>query len=431
MANECSHCGQAVGFWNNVINRRQCSDCREGVEVAVEQWTSALHQCLEDRILTVEEEQQLVAYAAQLRLTRADLEPLRPRLERARVISAALVNQSPEVGCDLNLKDGECCLWTAPASLMEERVRREYHRGSRGTSIRIVKGVSFRIGATRGYSVPIHYMATVAYGRLYITTTRSMFVSPRKSVTVTHKELLSFEPFDDGLQLQTGRSTKLQVLKFDDGELAAAVLSGQLNAPTNGWSQRGARVPITQPGLTTWQSALPRRPLGWNKRAAGLIAMKTIAIVAMIMLPPVGVLFAWWRQLWSTRTRLAASVASLAFFAMVMSSHKASSKTVAPPPAPAPPTEVATPIPPPPTPLDDAQDFITACGKPTKDFTTMTNNHQIRHLVYAKASTELMFQAAPGSVWQLSSTHRVGLAPSLSVIELTKRLPCAGSVHHE
>lgn len=251
----CTHCNDPIGFWSRLINSQQCPVCRKAVKLARARWNAALDGCLEDRVLTAEEEAGLFAFAEQLHLTRADLAPLDYKLDRGRKISAALLNQAPIMPCSLNLKRGEQCLWSSPTDLLEERVRREYHRGSRGTSIRIAKGVSFRVGATRGYSVPVHYMATIASGHMYITTARTMFVSPSKSITVTHEQLLSFEAFGDGLQLHTGRGSKQQMFKFYDGEYAAAILSGLLNPPSHVFGSRPmGPVTYAYPGLTTYQA---------------------------------------------------------------------------------------------------------------------------------------------------------------------------------
>src|SRR4051794_35504886 len=107
MANECTHCGQAIGFWSRIINKEQCPLCRKDVKRARAHWAAALDGCLADRILTAEEEAGLFALAEQLRLTRADLGPFHYKLDRGRKISAALLNQAPIMPCNLNLKRGE------------------------------------------------------------------------------------------------------------------------------------------------------------------------------------------------------------------------------------------------------------------------------------------------------------------------------------
>src|SRR3954469_20733488 len=95
MANECTHCGQAIGFWSRIINSAQCPVCRKGVRLARARWGAALDGCLADRILTAEEEAALFVFAEQLGLTQADLGPLHYKLDRGRKISAALLNQAP------------------------------------------------------------------------------------------------------------------------------------------------------------------------------------------------------------------------------------------------------------------------------------------------------------------------------------------------
>src|SRR5436190_7445300 len=55
---------------------------------------------------------------------------------------------------NLLLEPSEIALWSEPASLYENRVvSRRYEGGSRGVSIRVAKGMSFRVGNHRGHSM--------------------------------------------------------------------------------------------------------------------------------------------------------------------------------------------------------------------------------------------------------------------------------------
>lgn len=206
------------------MGRKICGECQRRVKDALAKYERYLEQMLEDHCLIPEEEHRLTQFQRQLGLTDEDLAPIKPKLERARMLSAIIMGNLPVVEVPLILKQGEVCHFAAPATLLEERTRREYVSGSRGVSIRIAKGVYYRIGATKGYSVPVREIVPVDNGTFYITNQRCLFVGNSKTLSVPHRKLVSYEAYQDGLQLHYEGRRRSQYFKLDDGELAAVIL---------------------------------------------------------------------------------------------------------------------------------------------------------------------------------------------------------------
>src|SRR5258708_5270123 len=74
------------------------------------------------------------------------------------------------------LRRDEFVCWAEAAVLWEERViSRRYEGGSRGISIRIVRGVSYRIGSHRGRAVSERGMVPTSRGQLIISNRRIIF----------------------------------------------------------------------------------------------------------------------------------------------------------------------------------------------------------------------------------------------------------------
>jgi hypothetical protein len=388
---------------------------------ALRKWENAIDAFLGDRVISAAEERELERFAQELGLTKADRSTVEAKLDRVLSLSRALQGRALPVNGDMNLKSGEVCLFSASATLLEERTRREYVGGSRGISIRIAKGLSYRVGASRGYSVPVSHVVEVCDGTFSITNRRCIFTGPRKTVTVPIENLISFTPFEDGIQLHHEKSKGLQVFKFADGEYAAAVLSGLLS-PLEAASNDV--VSMNQPiDAATARSAArdtaTSRPLS--------AAASAITIIALILLAPVGIALAWWLKRWSVPVRIAASIASLTFFVYVFASGSSKDGDTAVSETPPPPAQqVATRDAGVTVPREDEAAWVVQHCKPDKDTTTMEGGQPIRHLVYRKPNVELIYARDPGEPeWQLVGRFKANKDERLSEKEASRRLPCA------
>lgn len=83
----------------------------------------------------------------------------------------------------------------------EERTGRQYVGGSRGTSIRLCKGVYYRTGGSKGYSVNYQYSQELGTGSLIITNKALYFVSSSNTVKVLIPKIVSVEPYSDGIAI--------------------------------------------------------------------------------------------------------------------------------------------------------------------------------------------------------------------------------------
>lgn len=128
------------------------------------------------------------------------------------------------------LQKNEIAHWEVPASLLiSKTVTTGYSGGSRGVSLRVMKGVSYRVGASR--STPIREQVSIKLpGVLVITSKRVVFSSPTKSFSIPFTQLISFDPYSDGLGLQKGNSSYLLSLANNkSGEVTFKVLTNAIN----------------------------------------------------------------------------------------------------------------------------------------------------------------------------------------------------------
>lgn len=86
-------------------------------------------------------------------------------------------------------------------SAYEEKTGKRYEGGSRGVSVRICKGVYYRIGASKGHAVDYSYTNPIGSGILAITNKNIIFHG-QKAIKIPIGKIISFTAYSDGIELQ-------------------------------------------------------------------------------------------------------------------------------------------------------------------------------------------------------------------------------------
>lgn len=116
----------------------------------------------------------------------------------------------------LVLKKAETPHWAEPAALVEEKVvRREYVGGSSGVSIRVAKGVTYRVGQTRGQLVSETGIVPVSRGKFVLTNQRVAFLGDRKSFSIPWNKILDFQLFSNGARVSKDGKGAPSMVAFD------------------------------------------------------------------------------------------------------------------------------------------------------------------------------------------------------------------------
>jgi len=192
----------------------------------VDGWQGAVEAALDDGILNAEEEHSLMAFAEGFSLTQQDLDQsgAYSRVVRAAVIRDILEGKLPQrislVGeMPFNLQRGEALVWVFPnAAYYEQRMRTHYEGGYQGISLRVAKGLYYRVGGFRGHPVSTAQMVYVGNGALGITDKHIYFAGPAKAFRVKYDKIISFTPYSDGIGIQRDAQTaKPQVFVTGDG----------------------------------------------------------------------------------------------------------------------------------------------------------------------------------------------------------------------
>jgi hypothetical protein len=189
-------------------------------------WARSLDSLREnDGLISAEAERSLLELQRCLALSRQELDQngAYTRLVKAVVIRELLAGILParfnSAGLSFNLQKDESIIWAFPnVHYLEDRVRRQYVGGSHGVSVRVAKGMYYRVGAFKGQAIDRTQRVQVDTGILAITSKNVYFAGPAKSLRVSYTKIVSFQPFSDGFAMtRDAVSAKPQVFITGDG----------------------------------------------------------------------------------------------------------------------------------------------------------------------------------------------------------------------
>jgi hypothetical protein len=187
---------------------------------------------LADDHLTIDEEMAFDEVSAALEIPTEDYadkyHDLGVRLLIARANDGRL---EPLADPNLITKKDEVVYFETPASLMKEVVQREWRSGSSGYSFRIVKGVRYRVGQTRGHSVVVGtQLQPEDNGILAITSSRAAYLGGRKTMEFPYSKLMSVEVFTDGIRFHASNRQRTPLFALGNGDLVAATLNAAMQS---------------------------------------------------------------------------------------------------------------------------------------------------------------------------------------------------------
>lgn len=170
-------------------------------------WEQAVNDILSDNILSSTEEAQVMAYVQKFGLSQSDLNTngaftrlvygcaLRDILDKGHTTRAVITFQLP-----FNLQKNESLVWCfRDVPFYEEKVYKSYVGQSHGVSFRVMSGVYYRVGASKGYPVETSRNEQIDVGMLGVTTQHIYFAGSKKSFRIPYKKIVSFTPYSDGI----------------------------------------------------------------------------------------------------------------------------------------------------------------------------------------------------------------------------------------
>jgi hypothetical protein len=190
-------------------------------------WEMAVFQALDDSVLSQAEEQALIAFKDYFSLSDEilDRSGAYTKAARAAALRDILEGKIPqrvqiEGTLPFNFQKGETLVWLfRDVLLYEPRTRTVYTRGGySGISIRVAKGVYYRIGEFESKPVTRTQNEFVDAGFLGVTTKHIYFSGKTKGFRIRYDKIVSFNPHSDGITIQRDASSaKPQIFVTGDG----------------------------------------------------------------------------------------------------------------------------------------------------------------------------------------------------------------------
>lgn len=216
----------ALGEELNSIAKQHYLSPADITQVAVLGWEQAVESAFEDTIITPDEENQLGKIIKELSLTQEqlDVNGKYTQLVQGIVLRKVLDGETPSLVTPIghlpfNFLKKEQLVWLfKDVDYYEQKKQTHYVGGSQGMSIRIAKGIYYRVGAFKGQRVETHENTYVDTGLMGITDHHIYFSSPTKSFRIKYEKIVSFEPFSDGIGVQRDATTaKPQIFVTNNG----------------------------------------------------------------------------------------------------------------------------------------------------------------------------------------------------------------------
>ena len=163
---------------------------------------------LRDNIIDEQEENEIKGMMERLELTPEDFTEsqqytmlLQSIILRDLQNGADISSRVSPAGLPVLLGKGEYVVWGySNVNAYEEKTGRKYEGGSQGVSIRICKGVYYKVGANKGHAVDYTYTNPLGSGSLVITNKNIIFVGT-KAIKFAINKIITFNAYEDGIEL--------------------------------------------------------------------------------------------------------------------------------------------------------------------------------------------------------------------------------------
>lgn len=174
-------------------------------------WSATLDAYLSGGVLSDYEQARLKESARLLGLTEADLmrQGIPGKIAMARGLAALIAGQiAPSAmmqychetsSLPFLLQASESLVWAFDGThYYEEKTRHQRVSQSRGVSMRVARGMYYRVGASVGHTIENTAMELQSTGILAITTKHIIFGGETKSLRIPYKKIVTIHPYSDG-----------------------------------------------------------------------------------------------------------------------------------------------------------------------------------------------------------------------------------------
>ncbi len=201
---------------------------------------ASVQAALEDGLLSDQEESSIAAFVEACGVAKDDLDGQGwySRIAKSEVLRDLAAGRDPKRfhyngQNPFTFRKGEILLWGfAGAQYLKTKTLRGWEGGSRGVSFRVMKGVYYRIGATKGHLTAQDSFPVVDVGLLFVTNLAIHFEGSTNRFKVDHSKIESIDTRSDGIRFWRDReNAKPEGFITGDGWFLSNLLANAQNVP--------------------------------------------------------------------------------------------------------------------------------------------------------------------------------------------------------
>jgi hypothetical protein len=214
------------------------------------QLTKYVDYLLADGVLTAAKQDQLMDYTRSLGVNLNQYPAILNRVVIANAYAGRLPRAAPPF--HIMLRPGEEIYLETYASLLKEVADRAWQGGSSGVSVRVVKGVRFRTGQTRGHIQQVGTKAVITdSGTLSVSSTRVVFSGETTTHESHYRDIVNLKVTGHGITLAVSKNRDIATFAYvtGGGEMIVAVITAAIQQQTAVTSNVGMLSPD---GLWRW-----------------------------------------------------------------------------------------------------------------------------------------------------------------------------------
>lgn len=143
-------------------------------------------------------------------------------------LDQGIVNLSPITNSPIILKKGEeACVVLGGITLIEASAVRQTRGAYGGPTIRVAKGVSFRMGRVAARSESHEELRNIDQGTLVLTNKRLIFIGSKRTTNIDLRKIIAIEAYKDGIASQRENKQKTEYFTGTDRHTLTFTINGR------------------------------------------------------------------------------------------------------------------------------------------------------------------------------------------------------------
>ena len=183
-----------------------------------------------DERLSPNEEQQFELICKSLNVDIKIDEKTKAKLNKYKLFWVIENGEIPEINVQMSLDKNEKCYFQTSCEWFEKRtVTQRINYAGPTASIKIMKGVRYRVGSIKPQRVTSEEWKLIDKGTMYLTSKRVIFLGQSKNLNIKLVKILSFTPYSDGVELTKDAGRNPLIMFNNNVDIFSIIMSRLLN----------------------------------------------------------------------------------------------------------------------------------------------------------------------------------------------------------